>query len=56
MDTIALVKGLRVARLDRVLDALAGRTAPMREPRNRRHRRRAAGQMPELGLRFLPTV
>lgn len=56
MDTIAHLQGLRAARLDRILDALAGRAPVAPEPRRRRRARRATAQPLQLGLRFLPTV
>ncbi|HEU5363192.1 MAG TPA: hypothetical protein VFU56_07595 [Gaiellaceae bacterium] len=56
MNAVHHVRGLRVPRLDRVLDALAGRPAVAREPRLRRPVRRAGGEPLQLGLRFLPTV
>jgi hypothetical protein len=55
MQPIVLIRGLRAARLDRVLDALAGKAPAPRDPRLRRPRR-APGRPPQLGLRFLPTV
>jgi hypothetical protein len=55
MDTLTQVRGLRAARLDRILDALAGRAPAVRAPRAPR-RRKASAQLPQLGLRFLPTV
>jgi hypothetical protein len=55
MDT-NLIKGLRAARLDRILDALAGQQ-PVADPRARRPRRRfSGGPKPPLTLHFLPTV
>jgi hypothetical protein len=57
MDTNT-VRGLRIARLDRVLDALAGRPAvgDRERPARRPRRPRVYGSMPPLTLRFLPTV
>jgi hypothetical protein len=56
MDSVNQVMGLRVPRLDRVLDALTGRAVASPEPRARRRRRNAERVLPQLELRFLPTV
>jgi hypothetical protein len=56
METTS-IRGLRAARLDRVLDALAGRAPTAAEPRSRRSRPKPDGGVkPPLALRFLSTV
>ena len=55
MDTTS-VKGLRIARLDRVLDAIEGRSAVKPRPERRPRRNSGPSYMPPLTQRFLSTV
>jgi hypothetical protein len=55
MDT-NILKGLRVAHLVRVADALAPPAAAKTAAPRRTRRRRSVGQRPPVVLRFLPTV